>query len=121
MSQGTESAKTETGSRTVDRRGEPAIVIMSVQDFVRTAAPPPDCGVECLQLPLLVDVSDWGEFPGRGTLLDVAPGPADRFIEPSYGAGVESENRRHSELSEFVGRAIPPLLAGEDSVPRAGA
>jgi prevent-host-death family protein len=26
----------------VDRRGEPAIVIMSVQDFVRTAAPPPD-------------------------------------------------------------------------------
>ncbi len=26
----------------VDRRGEPAIVIMSVHDFVRTAAPPPD-------------------------------------------------------------------------------
>ena len=26
----------------VDRRGERAIVIMSVQDFVRTAAPPPD-------------------------------------------------------------------------------
>ena len=26
----------------VDRRGEPAVVIMSVQDFVRTAAPPPD-------------------------------------------------------------------------------
>jgi prevent-host-death family protein len=26
----------------VDRRGEPAIVIMSVQDFIRTAAPPPD-------------------------------------------------------------------------------
>jgi len=25
----------------VDRRGEPAVVIMSVQDFVRTAAPPP--------------------------------------------------------------------------------
>ena len=28
--------------RVVDRRGEPAVVIMSVQDFVRTAAPPPD-------------------------------------------------------------------------------
>ena len=26
----------------VDRRGDPAIVIMSVQDFIRTAAPPPD-------------------------------------------------------------------------------
>jgi hypothetical protein len=26
----------------VDRRGEPSIVIMSVQDFIRTAAPPPD-------------------------------------------------------------------------------
>ncbi len=89
--------------------------------FTRSAAPPPDCGVKCRQLPLLVDASDWGEFPGRGTLLDVVPGPADRFIEPSRCAGVESENRRHPELSEFVGRAIPPLLAGEDSVPRAGA
>src|SRR6266404_5122636 len=26
----------------VDRRGEPAVVIMSIQDFIRTAAPPPD-------------------------------------------------------------------------------
>ena len=26
----------------VERRGEPAVVIMSVQDFVRVAAPPPD-------------------------------------------------------------------------------
>ncbi len=26
----------------VDRRGQPAVVIMSVQDFIRTAAPPPD-------------------------------------------------------------------------------
>jgi hypothetical protein len=26
----------------VDRRGEPAVVIISVQDFIRTAAPPPD-------------------------------------------------------------------------------
>jgi hypothetical protein len=26
----------------VDRRGEPVVVIMSVQDFIRTAAPPPD-------------------------------------------------------------------------------
>jgi hypothetical protein len=26
----------------VDRRGEPAVVIMSVQDFIRTVAPPPD-------------------------------------------------------------------------------
>jgi prevent-host-death family protein len=26
----------------VDRRGEPTVVIMSVQDFIRTAAPPPD-------------------------------------------------------------------------------
>jgi prevent-host-death family protein len=26
----------------VDRRGEPAVVIMSVRDFIRTAAPPPD-------------------------------------------------------------------------------
>ncbi len=25
----------------VDRRGEPAVVIMSVQDFIRMAAPPP--------------------------------------------------------------------------------
>ena len=26
----------------VDRRGEPAVVIISVQDFIRMAAPPPD-------------------------------------------------------------------------------
>jgi Antitoxin Phd_YefM, type II toxin-antitoxin system len=26
----------------VDRRGEPAVVIISVQDFIRTVAPPPD-------------------------------------------------------------------------------
>jgi prevent-host-death family protein len=26
----------------VERRGEPAVVIMSVNDFIRTAAPPPD-------------------------------------------------------------------------------
>jgi prevent-host-death family protein len=26
----------------VDRRGEPAVVIISVEDFIRTAAPPPD-------------------------------------------------------------------------------
>jgi Antitoxin Phd_YefM, type II toxin-antitoxin system len=26
----------------VDRRGEPAVVIMSVQDFIRTVAPSPD-------------------------------------------------------------------------------
>jgi prevent-host-death family protein len=26
----------------VKRRGEPAVVIMSVRDFIRTAAPPPD-------------------------------------------------------------------------------
>ena len=26
----------------VERRGEPAVVIMSVRDFIRTAAPPPD-------------------------------------------------------------------------------
>ena len=26
----------------VDRRGEPVVVIMSVQDLMRTAAPPPD-------------------------------------------------------------------------------
>jgi len=26
----------------VERRGEPAAVIMSVQDFIRTTAPPPD-------------------------------------------------------------------------------
>lgn len=26
----------------VKRRGEPAVVIMSVQDYIRTAAPPPD-------------------------------------------------------------------------------
>jgi len=26
----------------VDRRGEPAVVIMSVQDFISTVAPPPD-------------------------------------------------------------------------------
>ena len=26
----------------VDRRGKPAVVIMSVRDFIRTASPPPD-------------------------------------------------------------------------------
>ena len=26
----------------VERRGEPAVVIMSVQDYIRTASPPPD-------------------------------------------------------------------------------
>jgi Antitoxin Phd_YefM, type II toxin-antitoxin system len=26
----------------VDRRGEPAVVIISVHDFIRTVAPPPD-------------------------------------------------------------------------------
>lgn len=26
----------------VERRGDPAVVIMSVQDFIRTVAPPPD-------------------------------------------------------------------------------
>src|SRR5216684_8842120 len=26
----------------VERRGQPTVVIMSVQDFIRTAAPPPD-------------------------------------------------------------------------------
>ena len=26
----------------VDRRGEPAVVIMSIEDFIRLAAPPPD-------------------------------------------------------------------------------
>jgi hypothetical protein len=26
----------------VDRRGEPAVVILSVQDFIRRVAPPPD-------------------------------------------------------------------------------
>jgi prevent-host-death family protein len=26
----------------VDRRGEPAVVLLSVQDFIRAAAPPPD-------------------------------------------------------------------------------
>jgi prevent-host-death family protein len=26
----------------VNRRGEPAVVIMSVQNFIRTVAPPPD-------------------------------------------------------------------------------
>jgi prevent-host-death family protein len=26
----------------VDRRGEPAVVILSVEDFIRMAAPPPD-------------------------------------------------------------------------------
>jgi hypothetical protein len=26
----------------VERRGEPAVVIMSIQDFIRTAAPVPD-------------------------------------------------------------------------------
>ena len=33
----------------VDRRGEPAVVIMSVQDFIRTAAPPPDWLAESLE------------------------------------------------------------------------
>jgi prevent-host-death family protein len=26
----------------VDRRGEPAVIIMSIQEFIRSAAPPPD-------------------------------------------------------------------------------
>jgi hypothetical protein len=33
--------RTAAGS-IVDRRGEPAVVIMSLQDFLRTSAPPPD-------------------------------------------------------------------------------
>ena len=33
----------------VDRRGEPAVVIMSVQDFIRTVAPPPDWLRESLE------------------------------------------------------------------------
>ena len=89
--------------------------------FTRSAGPPPDCGVKCRQLPSLVEASGRDEFPGRGTLLlNVAGGPAERFMAPSGCAGVESENRRHPEESEFVGRAIPLLLAGNDSVPRAG-
>jgi hypothetical protein len=37
----TESSK-KTSDSLVERRGQPAVVIMSVRDFIRTAAPPPD-------------------------------------------------------------------------------
>ena len=37
-----DKATRENARFIVDRRGEPSVVIMSVADFIRTAAPPPD-------------------------------------------------------------------------------
>ena len=88
--------------------------------FMRSGEPP-DWGVKCRQSPPLVEPSGRSEFPGRGT-LDIPDGDdlsSGRFIPPGRCAGDESENLRHPELSEFEGRAIPPLPAGEDMVPRA--
>lgn len=88
--------------------------------FMRSGEPP-DCGVKCRQSPPLVEVSGLGELPGRGT-LDIVPGDirsVGRFMPPERCAGVELENFRHPELSDVEGRRTPPLLAGEDIVPRA--
>ena len=77
--------------------------------------------MKCRQSPPLVEASGRGEFPGRGT--DDIPDGDDRsigrFVPPDLCAGVELENLRHPEPSEFEGRAISPLTAGEDIVPRA--
>lgn len=40
----------------VDRGGEPAVVIMSVEDFIRTIAPPPDWLTETWAAAALRDV-----------------------------------------------------------------
>jgi len=41
-----------------------------------------------------------------------------RLMPAGSCAGGELENLRHPEPSEFEGRAIPPLPAGEDIEPR---
>src|ERR1700751_1575928 len=60
----------------VDRRGEPAVVIMSVQDFIRTTAPPPDW----LQKPGLARSSagsqaDVGRYRRRDPRVSAQTGP----------------------------------------------
>src|SRR5438128_11812340 len=64
----------------VDRRGEPAVVIMSVQDFIRTAAPPPDW----LQ-------KAWSGAKRRG-LEALTPGEVDAEIA-GYRREKEATNR----------------------------
>jgi len=69
--------------------------------FTRSGEPPwmfpPDRGVKCRQLSLLVEAAGAVEFPGRGKLLEDAPGdiPEERFIPPLRCAEFVSENRRH--------------------------
>src|SRR5579862_7705460 len=98
--------------------------------FVRSTAPPPDCGEKRRQPSLLESGRD--EFPGRGTLLLKVPDcPVERFIAPSRCAEVESEKRRHPEAdaSEFAGLATQsaftlelgaPETPGRPRIPRNG-
>jgi prevent-host-death family protein len=66
----------------VDRRGEPAVVIMSVQDFVRTAAPAPDW----LQ-------NAWAGAKRRG-LDKLAPAEIDAEIEAHRHSTHSAARRR---------------------------
>lgn len=67
----------------VDRRGEPAVVIMSVEDFIRMAAPPPDwlqkawSGAKRRGLDALTPVEIDAEITGhrRGKRAAVTPDP----------------------------------------------
>ncbi|HEY3912536.1 MAG TPA: type II toxin-antitoxin system Phd/YefM family antitoxin [Stellaceae bacterium] len=68
----------------VDRRGEPAIVIMSVHDFVRTAAPPPDwlqkawSGVKSRRLEVLTQSEVDAEIAAYRRERDAANGDGHR-------------------------------------------
>lgn len=65
----------------VDRRGEPAVVILSVQDFVRSVAPPPDwlekawAGARRRGLDTLTPAETEAEIAAHRRVED-APGPA---------------------------------------------
>ena len=88
--------------------------------FMRSGEPP-DCGVKCRQSPPLVE-APWPRRISRPRNIGHPRGrrpSSGRFIPPGRCAGIELENFRHPEPSEFEGRAIPPLPAGEDIVPRA--
>ena len=66
----------------VDRRGEPAVVIMSVQDFIRTVAPPPDwlekawSGAKQRSLDKLTPAEVDAEIASYRRTKDPAPGGA---------------------------------------------
>jgi len=74
----------------VDRRGEPAVLIMSVQDFIRTVAPPPD----------------WLEKPGP------APGAAaSRRLRPDdIEAEIAAQRRSHKDGSATLGGVIRAVI-----------